>query len=277
MGPATVGITAGLGLLGYALLKQPSLFPDDQGEFGLTDLELYENLESRDPLGEMSFSQAVNSDPRRIEGLLLQRIIQPLMFSIAKMQGPTVPMAQIRLATKSGYLQMMSDRRKKGPITAQVIAKSLIEAWQIAGDVMMSAQQAGQMSAYVPVLKMIIAANMRDISRSFREAEQICKQAQKKAVNAQESNAYGQICAVMNSMQTAIHFFVSSAKRSGGKGEPVDADMGFGDTFGGLGEAGIVEQQDLFGAFQFEEYMVSGHRAPSIGLSQYRRMGGRVY
>lgn len=276
----TAGIAAGLALIGVIVMGNAPSLPDDQGEHGLTDLELYNAIESGDPLGNMGFREAVNNDPRRIEGLLLQRIVQPLMYAIAKMQNPTVPMGQIRYATKSGYLHMMDQRRSRGPITAEVIANSMIAAWQKASEVMLSADGKSQISPYLPVMKVIILTNMRDISRAFRESIQICKQAQKQAATPAEANAYGQLGAILESMQTGIHHFVAGAKR-GEPGEVIDAEIGFGDTFGGLDgldlEIGIVEREDLFGAFEFEEYIVTGHRAPSVGLSQYRRMGGRVY
>lgn len=290
-----------LALLGtvYILGKQPSI-PPTQGEYGLSDEDLYnaivgDGILGSNVLGNMSFEQAVRTDPRRIEALVMQRIFQPLMLAIGRLASPGLPMGQIQSATRIGYLQMLAERRARQALGPDTIAASMIAAWQAASQVL---QEAPRNSRYAPIaatLKGVLIANQQDIARAFRESINVCNQAADQALNKEDAAGYLRMGAVLESMCLAIQMYVQYASYTPSSSEPIDAEIGLdvfeaeSDKFGRM--PGQVETQDLFGAitldegleeeafgqFEYEEYIVTGHRAPSVALAEYRRMGGRVF
>ena len=83
-----IGLAATLTLVAaYVAGSQVPEFPHEQGSHGMTDEELYRRIINGDPLGDMTFGEAIGQDPRRIEGLILQRVIQP--FTLALRPGPS--------------------------------------------------------------------------------------------------------------------------------------------------------------------------------------------
>jgi hypothetical protein len=284
-----------LALLAGAYAATRDRLPPEQGEHGMNDSELYDAIIGKLPTGGnimrgMTFAQAVNTDPRRIEALLMQRIIQPMMLSIGRLHSPGVPMDQIEWMARKGYLQTMATRRASGGITAPRIAASLIDAWQKASEILIRASDTPRFAPLATTLKGVVLANMADINRAFREAEQICRRAQSVASRSEDKSAYGKMCAMLDSMKTGLIVFAAR-----GKSERIDGAMGLDEMAEDIAKEGFgaIEREDLFGAyslddrlediedeygrFAFEEYILSGHRAPAVGLNQFRRMGGRFY
>lgn len=273
-----------LGLLGLGLVLRSQVLPPPGGKLGLSDDELYERISGEsvfgtDVLGTLTFEEAVNQDPRRIEAMVLQRIVQPLMLAIGRMASPGAEMDDILFATRVGYLRMLHQRRMRhGDITADVIADSLVESWHTASEVLANAQSNPRFAPLAATIGGIVIANMQDISRAFRECDSLLERAGNVAVSEEETRAWGRVRAILSSMQSALYELLGAARS---ESEVVDADIGFevfdaDDLFG----AYVLDEhleEGRFGAFEFEEYILTGHRAPSVALSQYRRMGGRVY
>lgn len=296
MNPTSIAVMLGLlGLGGVYLASKSEILPPEQGEYALTDSELYSAIIGEGPGGTdvmkgMTFSEAVNCDPRRIEALLMQRIVQPLVLAAGRLHSPGVPMAHVEQMARVGYLRMMAHRRTTGGITADRIANSLIDAWTKVSEVFSEAPKQPRFAPVAAMLQGIIVANMRDISRAFREAKQICCQAEKAAASKADALAYGKMCAMLDSMQTGLFFF-ASAGRKPSKNEVIDDELGLDvitaeeamrgmgeDLFGALElDEAIVDVEDEYGRFEFEEHIITGHRAPAVSLAQYRRMGGRFY
>lgn len=263
----------------YLVGSTPPELPPEYREHGMTDDELYQQISSPgNPLGDMTFAQAVNTDPRRIEGLLLQRIIQPFTLATAKLEHPNLNTDAIAAAMEHAYLERNHRLRSDGrPIDAVKIAEANRRAWKMNSEVMRVAFEMSTPEA--TVLKELMAANYHDIQRAFRESRQIACQASSVATTPVCKDAWAQMDAVLSNMDDLVSRYVSSLAA-----EVIDEDLGLGAP--SLEQTGATDGADLFGAlsfdeamgaYEFEEHILTGHRAPVIGLAQYRRMGGRVY
>lgn len=272
-----LGLVGALTLVSAYLSDQgkPEL-PPTQGRLGMTDLDLYQQICHGDPLGAMTFSQAVVEDPRRIEGLVLQRVIQPLVLALTKVENPHMNVSAIQSAMAHAYLERNHQmRRDSKSITAVQIAKANRDAWRMNSEILRVTWETNTPESVM--LKTLISHNKRDIDRAFRESLTICKSAASDADSQAEVIAWQELEGVLQNMNEMIDRYVNPSS------EVID-DQSI-ELPSGPEKMGQIEREDLFGAVsfdeamgaEFEEYVVTGHRSPAIGLSQYRRMGGRVF
>lgn len=269
--------------------SRPEL-PPEQGPFGMSDDELYDRIHDGDPLGDMSFGEAVARDPRRIEALLLQRVIQPFTLAIAKIENPNLHMSAIQDAMKHSYLERNHRMRQDGRgITATKLVDANKRAWKMNSEVLKVAFEMSTPEA--AVLKQLILANQQDIHRAFREAREITRQASTEAVDEASVGAWKEMGFILENMNNVIGRYT----HAGNPNEVIDDEIQWIQPAGQIEKMGIIERQDLFGALSFddaldqheedrdsfgyewEEYIITGHRAPAVGLAQYRRSGGRVF
>lgn len=266
--------------------SKPEL-PPEQGAFGMTDAQLYDQLEDGDPLGTMSFGQAVASDPRRIEAMVLQRVLKSFVLGMTRLDHPNVQVDAIKQAMRHAYLERNSRLRGDGRgIDAEKILDANKRAWKMNADVLKVAFEMETPEAIV--LKQLMAANKNDIERGFREAAQICAQASTDAPTNESAAAWSTFESLLGNMSDMICRYISAGQPD----EIIDDEFMVIQPV--MEEAGAVEPDDMFGALSFdealavheqfgqyfsehEEYLVTGHRAPAVGLAQYRRMGGRVF
>lgn len=282
---ASVGLAWTLTLVSAYLMGQtPPPLPPDQGPHGMTDAELYSNIvDNGDPLGEMSFSQAVNTDPRRIEGLLLQRVIQPFYVAVCALEHPQLAGGKIQEAMLHSYLQRNHELRESGgKITAKEIAEATQRSWKTNGEIFRVAFDMRTPSALT--LQRLMSANRQDIRRAFRESHRIATEASRASDNQGASESWLQVAATLKNMSDGVERHMVEQL-----GEEVIDDeimwleipeqmagtISREDLFGALSLQSHLE--DSFGQYEFEEYILTGHRAPAVGLAQYRRMGGRIY
>ncbi len=260
--------------------SQPPL-PPEQGPHGLTDAELYSRIDGGDPLANMSFDQAVVHDPRRIEALILQRVIAPFTLAITKLEHPSLNTAAIKAAMRHAYLERNHRMRSDGRlIDATKLVDANKRAWKMNGEVLRVAFEMSTPEAVV--LKQLMADNHQDIRRAFAEAREIASQASKGANSDQAVEAWRELYNVMTNMVDMVDRFLMAAVGT----ELVDDEIAWIQPVGQIEAMGAAEPDDLFGAlsfdeamgaYEYEEYIVTGHRAPAVGLAQYRRMGGRVF
>ena len=301
----------------YLLGQEPPPLPPEQGRLGLTDADLYTAIvtEGGDPLGGLSFEDAVLQDPRRVDGLILQRVIGPFYLAVAKIRYPQMDVSRIQGAMRHAYLQRNHDLRMSGPgnvVSPSELARDYEKSWKANGEVLRVAFEMRTPAA--DTFKELLRANRGDIRRAFREASEIAMRASKVSHTQPAALAWAEIHAVLRNMSDMIEGYMVE-----GLGMEVIDDeilwiqpesMGF-DLFGALSmdndddsllpedEFGLAalemaidmdleeddeddfgfddDDDDDFSGWQFEEHIVSGHRAPAVALSQYRRMGGRFY
>jgi len=256
--------------------------PPTQGPNGMTDLDLYQQICAGDPLGSMSFEQAVADDPRRIEGLLLQRIIQPFTLALTKVENPHMDVEAIRSAMAHAYLERNHQMRQETgkPITACQITDANRKAWKMNGEVLRVAWEMNTPEA--AVLKTLMADNQADIQRAFRESCTICDAASQASMSPECAVAWQELKSILGNMCDMVDRYVTPSIAT----EVIDDQMLALPQKASTEAMGQIQREDLFGAlsfdeamgaYEFEEYITSGHRAPVVGLSQYRRMGGRVF
>jgi hypothetical protein len=248
--------------------NQPPL-PPMQMQGGMTDAEVYDQISLGDPLGNMEFAEAVVHDPRRIEAMLLQRVIRPFTLAMTKLEHPHLPIEQIEGAMRHAYLERNHRMRMDGtPINACKIADANRDAWKMNADIMRVGFELQGPEA--KVLQDIFVANHGDITRAFREGKQICEQAAKVAASEACHGAWQEMGAILQNMCDLVDRYAVATGA-----EAID-EVAFAlpTTSEAMGSAA---PDDLFGAYEFEEYIVTGHRAPSVGMAEYRRMGGRVF
>ena len=326
------GLAGTLALVSLYLLGQtPPALPPDQGRHGLTDAQLYDAIisDSGNPLGDMSFSDAVLRDPRRIDGLILQRVVGPLYLAIAKIRYPQMDVSGIQGAMRHAYLQRNADLRRAGAggiVSAEELAKDYERSWKANGQVLSVAFEISTPAA--GVFKELLRANRQDIRRAFRESAEIAGRAGAVSQEKDSQLGWAEIVAILKNMSDMIEqvmveglgleviddeilwiqsvpeetmgmdlFGALSMDQDDDEDDEDDEDDD--DDFGALGSVSLFEEEDYgldsldeaidldlagddddddddFG-WQYEEHIVSGHRAPAVALPQYRKMGGRFY
>jgi hypothetical protein len=261
--------------------------PEEQGAFGMTDDQLYTQIRDGDPLGNMTFGEAVAKDPRRIEGLILQRVVQPFTLALTKLENPNLSTQAIQDAMRHAYLERNHRMRSDGHgITAQKIADANKRAWKMNSDVLQASMEMSHPEAIV--LKQLMTLNQKDIQRAFREAREIAAQASTEATTDACVDAWRQVYNVLSNMDDLIGRYIGTESDA----EVIDDEihwiqpaqieekMGAADgedLFGALSFDNALADHEEMGAYEYEEYIVTGHRAPAVGLAAYRRSGGRVF
>ena len=311
------GLAGTLTLVSIYLLGQtPPALPPDQGRLGLTDAQLYEAIvnEGGDPLGDMSFGEAVTHDPRRIDGLILQRVVGPFYLAVAKIRYPQMDVTGIQGAMRHAYLQRNATLRRAGPgemVSPVELAKDYEQSWKANGQVLAVAFEMNTPGA--SIFKELLRANRQDIRRAFRESAEIAARAARVSGDKDSRLAWSEVHAILKNMSDMVEqnmveglgmeviddevMWIQPEPES--MGMDLFGALSMEDAFGDIGSVSLTAEEnygldaldeaidldldmdeddddDEFG-WQFEEHIVSGHRSPAVALPQYHRMGGRFY
>jgi hypothetical protein len=227
---------------------------------GVSDENLWDRIVTdSDPFVGMSFDEAARMDPRRVDARVQQAVLNTFYAAINTL-GRTRNYGEMM---QHAYLARMEAFRAKsgGQITAEDLASAMTEDWTYYSQVLSTAF--AMKSETAVRLQQALYDNRGSIHRAFREASEVLQRASE-ATSGSSSAAFLEMKAVISDMWRTVDELITSKT-----GERFDAE-----PFGALFRA-------KFGAIhpggEWEEYIVSGHRAPSHALPQFRRMGGRFY
>lgn len=260
---------------------------DGGGEVGLGDGQLWDLIASGgDVLCGMTVDQAVVADPRRIEALILQRIVRPLTLAVVKVSRPWMPVETIDQELKNAYIRRNNFLRQSDGLTVAALARANCSAWRQSSRTFLDACRSG--TAEGDMIIALLRGNRRDIARAFDECHALIQA----ACAADQSTCHDWLVlgAAVDNMRVIVDVVCRSDDAEVIDAEVLEAgpDVLEADRFGAVSLDGAVgdfsldeeddDDSDLFGAeFEHEQYLVSGHRSPAVGLPQYRRMGGRIF
>ena len=235
-------------------------------EQGLTDGDLWARIASdSDTLAGMTFEEAVRTDPRRIDARVQQAVLI-VFYTAINLLGRTQRYAELLEHT---YLLQMTHLRSNGPITAPGLAEAMEQNWGHYSEIMAVAFSMKNEQAVK--LQQALVKHQGAIFRGFREATEVLERAQSMAIGDADQQAWMQMAALIRDMWAVVNTLMqkkggSSDFESFGAVDIEPYDSLFYEGFGAIHPGG-----------EWEEYVVSGHRAPSHALPQFRRMGGRFY
>ncbi len=231
-----------------------------------------------------SFREAVLCYPLRIESMVTQRVFRPFMLLAMRLVRPWVTVESIDDQLRSAWMRRNKDLRSSSEgLSASSIGDAAASSWRQNGRLIvetltLATQEASQ-------VKSVMSSHRPDIRRAFDECRTILDDAA--AVPGSDALGYFKIESVVDDMEAVLARLVDAQVLEGGA--DISSDVGLAlpttedpdptDRFGAV-SLGSSKLRDvpLFGYHgAHEEYIVSGHRSPSVGLDQYRRMGGRVF
>jgi hypothetical protein len=211
---------------------------------GISDEDLWGRITTADGdvLFGMSFEQAVCQDPRRIDARIQQILLAVLYRPVQDVRG--VSDKERERILREFYLSVMRTLRARGgDLTAGVLAELYEEALSYYETVLDKIRKSPLRKKE---LEFVFSSLEPEWVRGFSEAVEVAKRAQSVAPGAAEALAWQQIQASL--ARIAALLSPSSFPAYGLNPSP-----------------------------EWEQFLVSGHRAPHVGLPQYRRMGGRFY
>lgn len=236
------------------------------------DSELWSRIcGSGDVLLGSTFESSVLSDPLKVDALLWQRVVRPLFLLCLRMVRPWVSVEEMDAQLHSAWAERNERLRQSGCLNVEGLASSLSSAWKNNNRILVDSMKVGTPES--DRAREAMRANLPSIRSAFSECRQICNTAA--CIDEKNACCWLQICAVIDNMEAVVNHL------SGGSASfdpDISADLGVQteEVHGDSDRFGAVSvDEDSFG--QWEEFIVSGHRAPSVGLGQYRRMGGRVF
>lgn len=250
----------------------PEPVPPTQGLRGLSDVDLWERIWNEgDPLGDMTFAEAVAEDPRRVEGLILQRVVLQFYRAINRLQEPHVEADVLDETVRRSWLEQVERRRTDNAPSASRIASDFEAGWRAQSTLLDAAL--GLDHPEVDLLYDIVRHQQLAIRRAFREAREIADRARDVAPSERCRMAWARIGAVIENMADFLNRMLAAPRAPRKAGETITSDLPeiSATSFGAL------DPDDLFGAYEWEQYVASGHRAPAVGLPQWRRSGGRFF
>ena len=238
---------------------KPAL-PDRAETLGLSDEDLWDRIVSdSDTLAGMSFEEAVRSDPRRIDARVQQAVLNTF-FAAINVLGRTQNYGELM---QHAYLVRMAGFRENGSITASELANALKEDWSYYSEILSVAF--AMKSVQATQLQQALFDHRDAIFRGFREAHEVLETAGNMSTIDSDRQAWLQMDGVIRDMWNLVN---SLTGKKSGQGT-LDTDLFgalFRERFGSIHPSG-----------EWEKYIVSGHRAPTHALPQFRRMGGRFY
>lgn len=260
----------------------PPEAPAEAGEHDLTDAALWGRiLTNHDVLAGMTFDQAVNADPRRIEARIQQAVLLELYATLNAARGDT-PHEQMM---KQSYLLRNADIRARndGQITAPALARANEAAWHHYAEVMRVVFEMKMPEAHM--MRQAMVRNRDAIFRAFREAVEVAERAAGASAQPEDSQAWLQMATILKNMwatiEDAIVGKLGEPPQGGGTEwleiQPVPAPAEPEGPLFGYHPAAESSRYGYHPAAEWEQHIVSGHRAPKMALPQYRRMGGRFY
>lgn len=231
-----------------------------------------------------SFREAVVCHPLRVESLVTQRIFRPFLLLAMRLVRPWTSVQALDDELRSAWMRRNESLRSSSGISASSLGDALASSWKqnsrlIVETLSMPTQETGQVVS-------VMASRRPDIRRAFTECRTLLEDAA--CVDGSDALGWFKICSVVDDMEAVLTRLVEGQGLEGdadissdvGLALPASSDPDPTDRFGAVSMSSPSDLTDvsLFGYHgAHEEYLVSGHRAPAVGLDQYRRMGGRVF
>lgn len=219
-----------------------------------------------------TFEDSVHGDPIKVDALIMQRVGRPFLLLCGKVVRPWTPVQQLDGQIRDAWLRRNDSlRATHGFVSVSAMANSFSSAWRHNSRLLVEA-----MSVSTPETERVRAAmraNRGDIRQAFDECRQILDSAA--CLDPVNSRFWLQMRAVVDDMEAVISFLSDGASSSGES--DISSDLGVEFVNGDSADRFGAVSMDSYGEWAHEEFLVSGHRAPSVGLPQYRRMGGRVF
>jgi hypothetical protein len=204
----------------------------------------------------------------------MQRVGRPFLLLCSKVVRPWVPVQQLDDQIRNAWFRRNDSlRMAQGFVSVKAMAASFVAAWKHNGRLLVEA-----MSVSTPETeraRVAMRANRADIRRAFDECRQILDTAA--CLDCANACYWLQMRAVVDDMEAVINFLSDGAVLLGEA--DIAPDLGLESVNGDAADrfGAVSMDDDAYGQWSHEEFIVSGHRAPSVGLFQYRRMGGRVF
>lgn len=231
------------------------------------------------------FCTAVVCHPLRVESLVTQRVFRPFLLLAMRLVRPWSTVDSLDEDLRAAWMRRNESIRAGGPLSASAIGDAVAASWKQNGRLIVETlsipnEESGKVVA-------IMAAHRPDIRRAFDECRMLLEDAA--AVPGSDALGWFKICSVVDDMESTLARLVDAQGFEGGA--DISSDLGLHlpatvdpdptDRFGAVSMSSgrsDLEDVSLFGYHgAHEEYVVSGHRSPSVGLDQYRRMGGRFF
>jgi hypothetical protein len=239
------------------------------------DDELWSAVSSNgDALLGSTFEEAVRSCPIKVDALIMQRVGRPFLLLCSKVVRPWAPVQQLDDQIRDAWFRRNDSlRMAQGFVSVKAMAASFVAAWRHNGRLLVEA-----MSVSTPETeraRVAMRANRADIRRAFDECRQILDTAA--CLDPVDACCWLQMRAVVDDMEAVVNFLSDGAVLLGEA--DIAPDLGLESVNGDAADrfGAVSMDDDTYGQSAHEEFIVSGHRAPSVGLFQYRRMGGRVF
>lgn len=202
--PAAIQLTGFLSLLTAWLVdEQPPASPTPAGEGGLTDEELWRRIVAEeDVLVGMNFEEACTVDPRRVEALIEQRIVNDVYSVMGHVhQGAT------RDYLRQGYL-IRNDalRAENGRVTLQGLLDYRRDTWSYFSKLLDTAQKMGARDRTLPAARMwqAFTDHQDTVRRAFRESIEVTNRAALVAPTEQDAAGWAEIGAILTNMYDGI-------------------------------------------------------------------------
>ena len=265
MDPLSLSALVGV-LSAFYIEGRPPEAPAGGDEGNLDDATIWDRIaRGGNVLGECTFYQAVNNDPRRIDALIWQRLLLA-WFAIEGLVGER-PMEILR---HSYLVQLSSIRDTYGVVSAEGLAEAARLTWE-GYDVVLSKAAWPMAQRGAPEatrLRAAIIENHNDIFRGFREAREIARRAAGEATREIDQDAWERIGAIIERSWSAMADHMI-------RDEVEEEQLIWGGPGGG-GASGGGGAGSAYGATWTPGVFPSGHRSPHAAYPQWRAMGGRI-
>ncbi len=203
-----IPLPAVLALLGAALLGEEAqdIPTGAAGELGLPDSELWDRIWTRsDVLGDLDFRQALVQDPRRIDALIQQHLLDPILRPMMALQAGTSEVSS-ELARQLYVLRNAALRQAHGRITAPALATLMQDEWGEYGPVLdqtlVAMARAGDRRAQAMV------QGLRDswttIEVAFQSAQTVAQRAAADSVDGPDARAWTTMAELLTASKEAL-------------------------------------------------------------------------
>lgn len=222
-----------------------------------------------------TFAEAVVAHPLRVESLVFQRVIRPFVLLCGRLVEPWMSVEEIDSRLRNAWLGRNRNLRGgSGRVSIERLADSDVSAWKQNSRTLVDTMSVG--TDETVRVREAMAANRLDIHRALSECKDVCDRAC--AIDGDHCRAWLVIRTMVEDMAAVVDHLMGDLSSI----SPFLPDVGLQPASAPSEYRG--QDVDRFGAVSsfgyhgaHEEFIVSGHRAPSVGLPQYRRMGGRVF
>jgi len=222
-----------------------------------------------DVLMGASFRDAVRSEPLLVESLVMQRVGRPFLLLCTRIVRPWVGIDVLDAQIWSAWIgRNRGLRAGSGSVHISELSRSVASSWRQNSRILVDAMSVDTLET--ERVRQAMRSRRADIRRAFDECRQIYDTAA--ALDPENAHYWLVLRSVIDDMEAVVGFLSDGAVLVGEADIRSDLGLAVADRFGA-----VSVDAEGYGQWLHEEYILSGHRAPSVGLPQYRRMGGRVF